>query len=140
MRFNLKKVKIVCFLLLSISFRAGAPVWNSLSVPLPVAIEPYKHLVKAIALVETINDTLGYNPLEEAYGIFQIRPVRLNDFNRRTRNSFSRRDLFSYEISEKIFLYYADQIGPYNIEKIARRWNGSGHQTDYYWSRVKKLL
>ncbi len=140
MEVNLKKVKIICFLLLSVSFRAAAPVWNSLSVPLPVAVQPYKQLVKAIALVETFNDTLAYNPLEEAYGIFQIRPVLLNDFNRRTRNRFSRKDLYRYEVSEKIFLFYADRIGPYNIEKIARRWNGSGKRTDYYWSRVKKLI
>jgi hypothetical protein len=107
---------------------------------LPSAVEPYKQLERAIGMVETVGDTLAYNPLEEAYGIFQIRPVRLIDFNHRTQSNYTRKDLFDYVVSEKIFLFYADQMGPYNIEKIARRWNGSGEQTDYYWDRVKELL
>jgi hypothetical protein len=49
-------------------------------------------------------------------------------------------DLFNYDISEKIFLYYASLIGPYNFEKIAKNWNGSGPRTAYYWKRVKKYL
>ena len=140
MDFKLKKIKIVCFLLLFISFRAAAPVWNSLNIALPVHVEPYKNLMYVIGLVETSGDTLAFNPLEEAYGIFQIRPVRLNDYNFRTRNNYSRKDLFNYTVSEKIFLYYADQIGPYKFEKIARNWNGSGHKTDFYWARVKGYL
>lgn len=139
MSFNLKKIKIVCFLFV-FSLRAFAPAYNSFIIVQPAAIEPYKHLEHVIGMIETFGDTLAYNPLEEAYGIFQIRPVRLIDFNLRTQSNYTSRDLFNYQISEKIFLYYASQIGPYNIEKIARRWNGSGEQTDYYWERVKELL
>jgi hypothetical protein len=94
----------------------------------------------AIALVETKGDTLCYNPVEAAAGIFQIRPIRLIDYNNRTGSSFTRKDLFNYKISEKIFLYFADQIGPYNLEQIARRWNGSGHMTNNYWKRIKQYL
>ena len=140
MRFNLKKIKIICFFLFVFSVRAFAPEWNSFIVIQPLAIEPYRQLERAVAMVETIGDTLAYNPLEEAYGIFQIRPVRLLDFNRRTHSSYAMKDLFNYGISEEIFLYYADQVGPYNFEKIARKWNGAGQQTDYYWDRVKELL
>jgi hypothetical protein len=140
MDLSLKKIKIVCFFLLFISFRAAAPVWDSLSIALPVPVEPYKNLKFVIGLVETLGDTLAFNPLEEAYGIYQIRPVRLNDYNFRTRNRYSRKDLFTYEVSEKIFLYYADQIGPYKFEKIARNWNGSGRKTDFYWERVRGYL
>jgi hypothetical protein len=140
MDFILKKITIVCFLLLFISFRAAAPVRRSLSITLPLPAQPYKNLEYVIGLVETFGDTLAFNPLEEAYGIFQIRPVRLNDYNFRTRNFYSRKDLFNFEVSEKIFLYYADQIGPYKFEKIARNWNGSGHKTDIYWDRVKGYL
>ena len=50
------------------------------------------------------------------------------------------KDLFDYKVSEKIFLYYAEMYGPYNFEKIAKRWNGSGPKTYYYWQRVKKHL
>jgi hypothetical protein len=49
-------------------------------------------------------------------------------------------DLFNYKISEKIFLYYAAEIGPYDFERIARAWNGSGESTNLYWEQVKKLL
>jgi hypothetical protein len=140
MKLNLKRIKIVCFFLLAISFRASAPVWNSLNLILPKAIEPYRNLEYVIGMIETGGDTLAFNPLEEAYGVFQIRPVRLNDYNLRTRSNYCREDLFTYSISEKIFLFYASQIGPYKIEKIARNWNGSGRKTDYYWDRVKELL
>jgi hypothetical protein len=103
-------------------------------------IEPYKQIAFAVGMVETKGDTLAYNPIEKAAGIFQIRPIRLIDYNKRTGSSYSRNDLFNYEISEKIFLYFADQVGPYNLEHIARRWNGSGHLTTNYWSRIKQFL
>jgi hypothetical protein len=125
---------------MTISLRASAPCWQMLTIPDFFPIEPYKQLVYATAMVETGRDTLAYNPLEEAAGIFQIRPVRLVDYNKRTGSSHNRADLFDYNVSEKIFLYYASQIGPYNFEKIARRWNGSGQKTDFYWTRIKEYL
>jgi hypothetical protein len=91
-------------------------------------------------MVETQYDTLAYNPLEEAAGYFQIRPIRLMDYNNRTGNDYSLLDLFDYKISEKIFLYYATEIGPYDFERIAKTWNGSGNSTILYWEQVKKFL
>jgi hypothetical protein len=91
-------------------------------------------------MIETKGDDMAYNPLEAAAGIFQIRPIRLIDYNKRTGSNYTRKDLFTYEISEKIFLYYADQVGPYNLEQIARKWNGSGHLTTNYWDRIKRYL
>jgi len=87
-----------------------------------------------------MGDTTAYNELEMAAGFFQIRPIRVEDYNRRTGNRYTLDDMFSYEISEKIFLYFATQIGPYNIEKIARDWNGSGAKTTEYWERIKEYL
>jgi hypothetical protein len=137
---NLKRTGIICFLLLSFSPRVSAPICRSVVLPWFPQVEPYTQLINAIATVETGGDTLAYNPLEEAVGILQIRPVRLIDYNRRTGSSINREDLFNYDTSEKIFLYYASQIGPYNLEKIARKWNGSGEMTDYYWTRIRKYL
>jgi hypothetical protein len=91
-------------------------------------------------MVETKGDTLAYNPLEEAAGYFQIRPIRLTDYNNRTGNRYTRQDLFNFEISERIFLYFADQIGPYDLEKIAKKWNGSGQLTIDYWTRIMQHL
>jgi hypothetical protein len=140
MNSNLKKIKIVCFILLSFSIRVSAPSVQSLVIFDLAPIEPYKQLAFAVGMVETKGDTLAYNPLEGAVGFFQIRPIRLIDYNKRTGSSYSRNDLFNYETSEKIFLYFADQIGPYNLEQIAKRWNGSGHLTSNYWNRIKQYL
>lgn len=91
-------------------------------------------------MVETQYDTLAYNPLEEAVGYFQIRPIRLEDYNFRTGSNYTMVDLFNYKNSEKIFLYYASEIGPYHFEQIARNWNGSGKNTILYWQQVKRFL
>jgi hypothetical protein len=113
---------------------------KSLSVFELAPLEPYKQLAFAVGMVETKGDTMAYNSIEGAVGIFQIRPIRLIDYNKRTGSRYNRKDLFNYNISKKIFLYYADQVGPYNLEQVARRWNGSGHLTINYWHRIKQYL
>jgi len=138
MYINVKKIEIICFILLSISLPLSAPSVKSFTVFEQAPIEPYKRLAFAVGMIETKGDGLAYNPLEAAAGIFQIRPIRLIDYNKRTGSNYTRKDLFIYEISEKIFIYYADQVGPYNLEQIARKWNGSGHLTTNYWHRIKK--
>jgi hypothetical protein len=137
---NLSKIAFTVFALFAFSLQVSAPVWKSLNIIESAPVEPYKKLVFAIGMVETKGDTLAYNPLEEAAGIFQIRPIRLIDYNKRTGNKYTRQDLFNFETSEKIFLYFADQIGPYDLEHIAKRWNGSGQLTINYWSRIKRYL
>jgi hypothetical protein len=103
-------------------------------------VEPFKRLVNAIGMVETRYDTLAYNPVEEAVGFFQIRPIRVEDYNKRTGSNYQLKQMYDYKISEKIFLYYASKLGPDNFEQIARNWNGSGPKTIYYWNRVRKYL
>jgi len=122
------------------TIKAMAPSRASLVIPASGPEQPYRRLIHAIGIVETKCDTLSYNPVEEATGYFQIRPIRLQDYNKRTGSRYTMKDLFNYNISEKIFLYYARQAGPYDLEKIARRWNGSGKKTIHYWNRVKKYL
>ncbi len=126
--------------MLLFTLKAMAPSRESLVIFKSSPVEPYKRLIHAIGIVETACDTLSYNPDEQATGYFQIRPVRLEDFNKRTGKNYKMKDLFSYKISEEIFLYYARMIGPYDFEKIARRWNGSGKKTFHYWERVKRYL
>jgi hypothetical protein len=137
---NLKKSGIVCLVLLSISFRVAAPSWNAITVYEFSPVMAYRQLEFAVGMVETQGDTLSFNPREDAAGIFQIRPIRLNDYNTRTGSRITRDELYKYEVSEKIFIYYAELIGPYNLEQIAKRWNGSGRHTDYYWNRIKEYL
>ena len=136
----LRKLKIVSFILLSFSLKVSAPCWKSLTIYKLVPDEPYKRLIFATGMVESKSDTLAYNSIEAAAGIFQIRPIRLIDYNKRTGSHIARKDLFNYKTSEKIFLFYAEKVGPYNFEQIARKWNGSGHLTIAYWDRIKHYL
>mgnify|MGYP001171355113 CR=1 FL=1 len=134
-----KKIISIGFLF-TFAFKAFAPSGESLILVRTSPDQPYKSLVHAIGMVETQFDTLAFNPLEGAVGYFQIRPIRLEDYNSRTGSNYSMNDLFNYKISEKIFLYYASVIGPYNFERIAKTWNGSGKSTILYWEQVKRFL
>jgi len=134
------KILFITLLFLTIPYRASSPDVNSLVIFDSPPVEPYKQLIYAIGFVETMNDNMAFNPREQAAGIFQIRPIRLQDYNIRTGSKYKMKDLFDYEISEQIFLYYADLTGPYNLEQIARKWNGSGHMTTYYWNRIREYL
>lgn len=140
MKIKILKIAYLTFLFLSLSLKASAPVTKQLTIISTDPIEPYKKLISAIGSVETMHDTLAYNPVEQAVGYFQIRPIRLEDYNKRTGSKIKMKQLFDYKTSEKIFLYYAELAGPYNFEKIAKNWNGSGPRTLFYWKRVKNYL
>lgn len=127
-------------ILLFLSLRLWAPVSEFLYIADPEPIQPFKQLIYAVGVVECNLDTLAYNPIEKAVGFFQIRPIRLNDYNKRTGNKYKLRDMYNYQIAEKVFLYYAIKIGPYNLEKIAKNWNGSGKKTIQYWEKIKTYL
>lgn len=135
-----KKLLLTILMIIPFTLRVFAPAEDSLLVFDSNPVEPFQPLIMAIGRVENNGDTLAYNPLEEAAGFFQIRPVRINDYNKRTGSNYTLNDMFNYKISEKVFLYYASQIGHHNFEKIAKRWNGSGPRTIDYWDRVKKHL
>ncbi len=134
-----KKILLIKLLLFS-NITLFAPANPTIPIIKESPADPFRHLIYAIGIVETGLDTIAYNPLEEATGYFQIRPVRLEDYNRRTGSSYSMKDMYDYNISEKIFKYYAAQIGPYDFETIAKSWNGSGSMTIDYWNRVKMHL
>jgi hypothetical protein len=127
-------------MLLPMSFDVFAPEGHSLPVNHSAPLKPYQILISAIGMVETGFDTLAYNAAEEAAGFFQIRPIRLTDYNRRTGSNYQMKDMYDYFIAEKIFLYYATVIGPYDFERIAKSWNGSGPMTIEYWKKVKAFL
>ncbi len=136
---NRKKILIVAFfsLFASVSFAPGDGFITLVKNP---PIEPFLKLINAVGMAETGLDTLAYNPLEEAAGFLQIRPIRVLDYNLRTGKNLTLRDMFSYKVSEEIFMYYALKIGPYDFERIARNWNGSGRDTFFYWEMVKAYL
>jgi hypothetical protein len=139
MKSNLKKIVSGAFFL-AFTFKVFAPDNEAIVLIRTSPVEPYKSLIHAIGMVETQFDTLAFNPLEEAVGYFQIRPIRLIDYNARTGSAYTMNDLFNYKISEKIFMYYASEFGPYKLESIAKTWNGSGKNTILYWEQVKRFL
>lgn len=135
----IKKIVLAAVLSL-LNFCLFAPARTSVTIIGSRPVEPFRNLINAIGKVETGFDTMAYNPLEEATGFFQIRPIRLEDYNARTGSNYSMEDMYNYFISEKIFLYYASKIGPYDFETISRNWNGSGPMTIEYWQRVRANL
>jgi len=127
-------------LFLLCGLRSVAPDSNTMVVFHPQPIKPFTGLMYAIGMVETMGNVSAYNEFENAVGKFQIRQVRIDDYNRRTGSKYVLEDMFDSELSEKVFLYFASQIGPYHFEKIARAWNGSGPKTEFYWKRIKAYL
>ena len=92
--------KILFFtLLLLFGSPSFAPNKESVIIFYSSPIEPYNKLIYAIGMVEGKCDTLAYNASEKASGYFQIRPIRLEDFNKRTGSNYTMTDLFNYEIS-----------------------------------------
>ena len=131
---------IFASLFLLMTYNASAPDSNHIVVVRPQPINPFSALIYATGMVETKGNIWAFNEHEKAAGIFQIRQVRIDDYNKRTGNKYTLTDMFDYEISEKIFLYFASLVGPYDFERIAKRWNGSGPMTEMYWKRIKAYL
>lgn len=101
-------------------------------------INPYQSMIYAIGMVECSLDTLAYNPEENAVGYFQIRPIRLQDYNNRTGSNYTLQDMYDYHKAEKVFLYYAKLLKDPDL--IIRKWNGSGPKSYEYLNKVKKYM
>jgi hypothetical protein len=138
-KLRILKSIIIIFLLLH-TINAGAPADKFAYILISEPFGAYDKLIKAVVLVESFGDTMANNLPEGAIGAFQIRPIRLLDYNQRTGNDYKMEDCYNYNISKKIFLYYANQTGFHEYEKIARNWNGSGETTRDYWEKVKSYL
>ncbi len=134
----MKRILIIFFSLLTL--KAAAPDLKLLVIVKSEPIKIYEKLVDAIVKVESSGDTMAFNPDEDAYGAFQIRPIRLLDYNQRTGKNYQLVDCYRYKISKEIFLYYAHQSEYQDFEVIARNWNGSGKMTIAYWDKVKANL
>lgn len=111
-------------------------------------VNPYEKIWKAICQVESNNNpyAVGDKHLRKhSYGISQIREERLKDYYNKTGIYYTKKDCFDINKSKTVFLFYASDIGPNNMEKIARCWNGGNNgmklkQTRKYYLRVKKIL
>jgi hypothetical protein len=132
----MKKMTLLTSLLLIFTI-CSAPEIRSLAVSEPVVINYYDPLIRAINTVEVGDGSILYNPIEQAVGYFQIRPVRVEDYNKLKGTSYVLEDFYDYDLSREMFLYYARGK---TYEKAAKDWNGSGSMTIEYWNKVRALL
>lgn len=129
---------ILCFFLFEM--KAAAPGSLTMEIFISEPVDAYSRLIKAVVEVESGGDTLAFNLQEEAYGAFQIRPIRLLDYYLRTGKKYKIEDCYNYAISEEIFHYYALLNGSLDYQSIASDWNGSGKMTLDYWKKVLSHL
>lgn len=142
----MKTILIILFLF--ISFRLYAPVNEGMLIFKSDGINPFEQIWKAICQVESSNNPLAYHLEKNGHasiGIAQIQQSRVDHYNYKTNNHYTLDDMYDTTISRNIFMWYACYIGPYNIEKIAREWNGGTkgmkkRSTIKYWNKVKILL
>jgi len=92
-------------------------------------------LYYAVCIVESNLDSTAIGKNNDR-GIAQITPILERDYFNRTGQHI---DPFSTKDSEKVFMYYAEKRGP-EIERIAKKWNGSGPKTEIYWQKVEKVF
>lgn len=102
-------------------------------------------LIHAVREVESNYNDYAVGKAHDT-GPLQITPIRLQDYNQQTDSKYTLQDCFNFEVSKKIFLFYAERIGAsqYHWEKIARRWNRSSNWQDekgaQYWILICKQL
>jgi len=100
-----------------------------------------------IARIESNFNHTAFNPLEEAAGMFQIRPVMVREVNRLLGcEKYSLNDRYSISSSIDMFVDYNEIVNPeWDYERAARLWNGGitgmkKKSTDVYWSNFLSYL
>lgn len=131
---KMKKILLLIFLIF-ISLENKAPIINELYVVKDIPVKPFKSIIYAIGVVESSLDTMAYNPREEAIGYFQIRQVRIDDYNKRTGEHFKLIEMFEYDKAERVFLYYCRLYD--DVDEIILQWNCWSQE---YLKKVKKYL
>jgi len=116
-----------------------APPYETIPILRGMVVNPYNRIIKAINWVESKDGLFMYNAKEQAVGEFGIRPIRLNDYNRRTGKHIILDQCYDYETSKMIFLYYASQFQPDDIKGICVNWNGKSKRNLYYAKILKQL-
>jgi hypothetical protein len=135
---------LLCFGIIC-SIAVYAPERKTLTIEIKPPIKPYEAITNAVAMVESNMDDNAYNRIEKATGRYQVRPIRLKDYNKRTGSHLKLKEMYNPLKAEKVFLYYAMQIGYQDPEKIIRCWNGGERgmkkkSTKEYYKKVRKVL
>lgn len=137
---DMKRLLLVSCMAFMSSLAGMCPPASIIYICQDKPINPFLNLFKAICEVETKSDSISYNKKERATGIAQIRPILITDYNQRTGARLRLSEMYNINKSKTVFLYYANKYEYYELEKIARKWNGRGPKTKIYWQRVKSIL
>lgn len=114
----------------------------------PERVNPYEAIWNAVITIESNSNPLAYHMEKNgcaSIGIAQIQQSRLDDFRSRTGIAYSLADMYSPDKAKSVFMHYASEIQPHNIERISREWNGgakgmSKKSTIKYYLKVKAKL
>lgn len=98
----------------------------------------------AVTFVESSNNPKAWNEKEQAAGLYQIRPIVIQDLQERGYK-FTLQDRWDQKKSKEIFMIYTTIYKATTPEKRARVWNGGprGHlkpATLSYWNKVKGMV
>jgi hypothetical protein len=138
---------MLTLILLTINSLLFAPEINQVAIVQGEPIKPFESIWRAVCLVESSGRADAYHMEDNGFpsiGIGQIQQSRLNDFNVKSGNTYSLADMYDPEIAKKVFYWYCND--PYNLEKIARCWNGGEgngmriKETHEYYLKVLKHL
>ena len=108
-------------------------------------------LLSAIAMIESSGNPNAINESEQAFGLYQLRQIYIDDVNRTQGTNFTHQDAFDVEKAEQIVMlytiYWCERRNlPMTAENILRFHNGGSnwihkpHKTDAYIKKCKKLL
>jgi hypothetical protein len=135
------KMLTLTLILSLITLPVLAPGFTTLYILRADPINFYDPLIKAVVTVESNGNNSAYNAFEGAVGAFQIRPCRIEHYNRLTGLNYALSDMYDYEKAKQVFLYFCKGR---SYEAIARGWaggdNGTKKATEKYWKRVKSKL
>jgi len=115
-----------------------APMDDFAVILRPEPVNPYLKLYNASCFVESSHREKVINYEEKAYGIVQLRQMKLDDYNRETGNHYTLQDCLNPDISKMIWMHFASKYDYRDYEKVAKAWNRS--KTDIYWNRIKNNL
>ena len=129
--------------LIAIFTTCHAPEHRTLYIQQEAGIQPFEMIWRAVCWVESNGDSKAYHMEKDghpAIGIAQIREIRVKEYNRLTGANYKLSDMYSPEISRKVFMFYASQYGTYRMDEFIRSWNGKGKATIKYLAKVKRQL
>jgi hypothetical protein len=125
-----------------------APVRPVLYIERSEAINPYEAIWQATCKVESNFNPLAYHFEKNGFasvGIAQVQISRIIDFNARTGLNYTLMDMYIPNKAKVVFMHYAIENNPNDIERICRLWNGGNkgmekESTKKYYLKIQKAL